>query len=120
MLVEYWRHEQHVRALVLRIEPEPAMRFVPQDDPRKRSEALAKLDLEVHGRLHLRRARVADDAAPAERARPELHAALVESDHAAVGDERRDRIRKLFPRALPVRQAPALQERLDLLVAALR
>ncbi len=50
---------------------------------REGTEALAELDLQVHHRLHLRRARVAEDAAAAERARAELHPALEPADDLA-------------------------------------
>src|SRR5206468_12868907 len=53
---------------------------------RERPEALAVLDLEVHHRLHLRTARVADDRAAAERPRPELHPPLAEADDVLAGD----------------------------------
>ena len=47
---------------------------------RERAERFAKLDLDVHLLLHPRRARVADDAAAAKRARAELHPSLEPSD----------------------------------------
>ena len=91
--VEHGRDQQHVRALLSRLELEPAMRLVLQHTRRERPEALAELDLEVHRRLHLRRPRIAEDAARAERARPELHPALEPADDLLrfqqIGDARR-------------------------------
>ena len=55
-------------------------------------EALAELDLHVERVAHLRVARVGQDAAAAERARAELHAALEPADHVALGDELRRRL----------------------------
>ena len=67
------------------------MRLVLQHARRERPKALPELDLQVHRRLHFRRARIADDAAGSERARAKLHPALEPADDLAgdkqVGDE---------------------------------
>ncbi len=80
--------EQHVgrRAVELEVVADALL----EHRRREGAEALAVLDLEVHHRLHLRRARVAEDRARAERPRPELHAPLAEADDVLLGDEARD------------------------------
>ena len=55
-----------------------------QDRGRERAEGLAPLDLAVEDVLHVGAARVAEDRAVAERARPPLHAALEPADDLAV------------------------------------
>src|SRR5687768_6817222 len=57
------------------------MRFVAQHDRREGPEAFAKLDLEVHRRLHLRRPGVAKNAASPKRPRSKLHPSLKPTDH---------------------------------------
>src|SRR5262249_61606916 len=75
-------------------------------------EAFAVFDLEIEPLLHARRARVAEDRAVAERARPELHAALHPADCLAVRQRTRgglDQIAVTEPRELCARRAqPAL------------
>src|SRR5207244_4376364 len=53
-------------------------------------EAFAKLDLEIHLRLHTRTARIADDAPIAKRARAELHSSIEPPNDLLVRDERGD------------------------------
>ena len=65
------------------------MRVLAKDARRKRTEGLPELDADVHLLLHARRARVADDAAAAQRARTELHAALEPSDDLLVRHQAR-------------------------------
>ena len=55
---------------------------------RERPERFAPLDLGVEDLLHVGAARIADDRAVAERARPPFHAALKPADDLAVGDRR--------------------------------
>ena len=81
------RDEQHVRRV--HVELEPVGEILAQDRRREWTERLAVLDLEVQELLHRRRARVAEDRAAAERARPEFHAAL-EPAHRLAGGERVD------------------------------
>ena len=64
---------------------------------RERPERFAELDLQVHHRLHLRRARVADDGPAAERAGAELHASLQQPDDFLLGEQRRDLIGQRRP-----------------------
>jgi hypothetical protein len=85
MLLRYVRHEEHVGAIT--VELEPVGDVFAKDRRREGSKGLAVLDLEVQHRLHRRRAWVAEDGAGAERARPELHAPLEPADGLA-GDER--------------------------------
>ena len=82
----------------------------------ERPEALAELDLQVHRRLHRRRARVAEDAAGAERARAELHPALEPADDLAVGQQLGDVRRAARPRRRTrwYVRADAVEERGDL------
>ena len=61
---------------------------------RERPEPLAELDLQVEPLLHLGIARVAEDAAVAERPRPELHAPLEPAAHLA---GRQPRVRRRPP-----------------------
>ena len=60
------------------------------DRRRERPERLAELDFQVHHRLHLRRARVAENRSTAECPGTELHASLHEADDFLVGHQRRD------------------------------
>ena len=53
---------------------------------KERNERTGALDLEVQDVFHVGAARVADDAAIAQRARAPLHAALEPADHLATGD----------------------------------
>ena len=61
---------------------------------RKRPKRLPELDLQVHDRLHLGAACVAENAARAQRPRPKLHAPLEPTDHFLVGDEIRNSVRQ--------------------------
>ncbi len=81
-------HQQHVRALGRRARSTPQRRSA-QHRGGERTERLPELDLQVHRRLHLAAARVADDRAAAERARAELHPPLEPADH--VSPRRSDR-----------------------------
>src|ERR1044072_5283930 len=72
-------HNLHVRTLAAQIEPLRSM--LAQHAWRKRPKAFAKLDLEIHLRLHLRIARVSDNAARAQRAWSKLHAATKPTNH---------------------------------------
>ena len=87
LVVAHGRHDEHVRTVVLRRDVEELARVLAQHDRRKRPERLAKLDLQVHHRLHVRRARVADNRAVAQRTRPELHPALKQAHHLLSGDQ---------------------------------
>src|SRR5215471_21040617 len=66
--------EKHVRTLVIKFKP--IRDVLTQHAGREGSEAFAIFDLEIHDRLHQRRARIANDAASAERAWPKLHTSL--------------------------------------------
>src|SRR6185312_3484689 len=99
------------------VELEVVAALFAQDARGERTEGLAELDLEVHRRLHRRRARVAEDAARPERARAELHAPLEPADDAAFGEERRGGARAIVERVIG--HAFGLQERLDVVVAEL-
>jgi hypothetical protein len=65
------RDEQHVGAVLAGPHLEVVVDVLAEHDRREGPERLAELDLQVHRRLHLARARVADDAerAPSARAR---------------------------------------------------
>ena len=67
-------HQQHVRTVG--IHGEIVGDALPQDRGRKGPEGLAVFDLEVHHRLHLRAASIANDAPGAEGAWPKLHTPL--------------------------------------------
>ena len=100
------------------VELEVVGALLAQDARRERAERLAELDLQVHRRLHRRRARVAEDAARAERARAELHAPLEPADDAAVG-EQLGASRAARSSSGSIGHALGLQERLDVVVAEL-
>ncbi len=104
-------HQQHVRRVA--VEVEPLVHVLAEHARRERPEALPILDLEVHHRLHLRRAGVAQDAAAAERARPELHAPLVEADDLLRGQELRHDARQLLAADAPVGRLALAEEALD-------
>src|SRR5687767_3989744 len=72
------RDQQHVRRVA--VELEEVRDALPQHARREGPEAFAELDLDVHLRLHARAARIAKDAAGAERARAELHATIEPAD----------------------------------------
>ena len=87
------RHQQHVGALAVDLE---VVRHVVVHHRRgKGSERLAELDLQVHDRLHLLGARIADDAARAKGPGTELHASLKPADDVLVGDQLGDALGKL-------------------------
>src|SRR5260370_91527 len=74
--LENWRDEKHIRALLIRLQPEPAVGFLLQHARRERTKALSELDLQVHRRLHLLRARIAQNAPGTKRPRAEFHPPL--------------------------------------------
>ncbi len=94
---------------------EPLRNVFAQDGRREGPERLAELDLQVHDRLHLRRARVAQDAAPPEGARPELHPPLQQADDLLFGEKGGDDVRELCGRHRPERQPLRTQPGCDLL-----
>ena len=113
MPVPHRRHQQHVRAVLLRTHLEVVVHPLPEHRGRERTERLPELDLAVHHRLHVAAAGVAEDAARAEGARPELHAALEPADHLLARQQVRDRLAErrvvrvlLVDRAGPVQEAP--------------
>src|SRR5688572_327058 len=81
------RHDEHVwaRSLLLEVVPD----LLGQHRRSKRAKRLPIFDLQVHDGLHLRAARIADDRAPPQRARAELHATLKPSDHVLVLEQLR-------------------------------
>ncbi len=115
--LEDLHHERHVIVLL-----EPFGDVLAQDARRERPERFAALDLEVEDVLHVGPARVAEDGAVAERARPPFHAALEPADDAPVGDRRGGDAAELalVVAAPPLAAAgaqlvrPRLQQRLDL------
>src|SRR5439155_14030632 len=83
-LLRNWGDQQHVRAVEAGRRVEPLVRVFAKDRRRERAKALAEFDLQVQRRLHLRRARVAENAPRAQRPRPELHPALEPADDLAL------------------------------------
>ena len=71
--------EQHERQILLAFED--LRRALREDDRRERPESLAMLDPVVEDVLHLGLARIGEDAAVAERARPEFGSALKPAEH---------------------------------------
>ena len=82
------RDEQHVGRLALHLEV--VLYALAQHAGREGPKSLAKLDLDVHLRLHAGTARVAEDAAGAQRPRAEFHAAIEPPDHLLAGKQIRD------------------------------
>src|SRR2546430_2445131 len=82
---------------------------------RERPKTLAELDLQVHGCLHPRRTRIAQDAPGPERTGTKLHTALEPTHHLLVRQQLRGVIEKfsLVWNSL-VRRVRLLQEALDL------
>ena len=66
-------NRQHVRIVLAGGHLEIVGRALAQNSRRERAKTLAKLHLEVHHRLHLRIARIAEQASRPERPRTELH-----------------------------------------------
>src|SRR5207249_11361708 len=96
------------------VELEPVRDALAQHARREGPEALAELDLQVHDRLHARRAGVAQDAAVAERARPEFHPPLEPADDLLLGEEACAALDELILRELLVDAAHRGEEALDL------
>jgi len=111
-LFDHVRHQQHVRRRTVEVEVLTDPLF--QHARRERPEALAVLDLQVHDRLHARRARVADDRAAAQGARTELHPPLAEADDVLSGQHLRDPRRPVGVRQLDGGQVVGVQIGLDL------
>src|SRR5947207_12702253 len=80
--------EQHVRAVT--IELEPLVHALAKNGRREWPERLPELDLEVHDRLHRRRARITDNRAAAESPWAEFHPPEKKPDDFLCGDESRD------------------------------
>src|SRR5262249_59985969 len=81
LYITHRRHKEHVWALLPGLHVEPFVAIFRQHTRGERPETLAELDLQVHGRLHLWRTRVAEDAARPEGSRTELHPAVQPADH---------------------------------------
>ena len=94
-MLEHRGDQEHVRALVVRLQVEPLGGPLPEHGRGERPEALAELDLEVHGGLHGRRAGIAQDAARAQGPGAELHPALEPADDLAVGQQGGDVVEQL-------------------------
>ena len=82
------RNDQHVGAVT--VELEPLVHALAKNGGRERPERLPELDLEVHDRLHRRRARITDDRAAPERSGSEFHSPKKKADDFLRGDESRD------------------------------
>ena len=84
------RHQQHVGAFLVQLEP--VMHALAQDRRREGPKTFAELDLQVHRFLHFRRTRIADDGAPAQRSRAEFHPSLKPSDDLVARDQVSDAV----------------------------
>ena len=80
---------------MVRFQVEPLGGPLPEDGRRERPEALAELDLEVHGGLHGRRPGIAQDAARTQGPGAELHPALEPADDLAIGQQSGDMVEQL-------------------------
>src|ERR1043166_5005333 len=87
-VLAHGRDQEHVGRV--RVQLEVFRDALAQDRRREGAETFAELDLEIHLRLHAGRARVAENGARAESARPELHAPLKPADHLLLGQQPRD------------------------------
>ena len=87
LVLAHRSHDEHVGAVLLRPHLKVAVHVLAQHRWRERAEGLAELDLEVHHGLHFGRARVSEDGAASERARPKLHAALHVAHHASAREQ---------------------------------
>ena len=88
--------DQHVRAVRTSGHVEIVVGPLGEDGGGKGAERLAELDLEVHRRLHLGVARVAQQTPRAKRAGAKLHPTLEPADDLAVGQMLGDRIAQGF------------------------
>ena len=88
LVLAHVHDHQHERAVG--VEVEPLARMLGEHARRVRSIRLAELDPPVERVLHARIARIGQDRSMAERARPELRAALEPADHLPGRDVRRD------------------------------
>jgi hypothetical protein len=89
-------HEQHVGTFLAHLRVEPLVDMFFQDRRREGPEAFAELHLVIDGRLHRRLAWIGENAARAESARPELHAALEPAGHEARVESGSDTRRQRF------------------------
>src|SRR5436190_2628042 len=85
MFLEHRGNEQHIRAFLPLFEVKPFMRMLLKHNRREGTEAFAELYFQVHGCLHFRRPRVADNAAGAKRPGPEFHSAAEPSNYLLLG-----------------------------------
>ena len=83
LLVSNRGHQEHVGALLVLFQLEILVGVLLQHDRSEGSEALAELDLEVDGGLHLRIPRIAQDATRPKSARPKFHRVLEPADDLA-------------------------------------
>lgn len=88
MILAHRGHHQHVRAVI--VELEPLRHVLSQHGRSKGTERLAILDAKIEHLLHGRAARITQDRACPERAWPKLHAPLHPPDR-LLFDERRHR-----------------------------
>src|SRR5205085_11998685 len=88
MTLLHGRDQEHVRRVAIHLEV--IRDALAQDRRRERAERFAELDLQVHLRLHLWRARVAEDGARTERTRAKLHAPLKPTDDLLLREQSRD------------------------------
>src|SRR6185503_18070754 len=106
--------EEHVRRIAIQLEP--LVHAFAQHARRKWPESFAKLDLDVHVRLHARIAWVAEDTAATERARAKLHPAVEPADDRAARENLGDTLWDRRPLELRVNGPGLLEKTLNLQV----
>src|SRR5262249_59637678 len=91
-----------VRKFGLWLDLEPAMNFFKRHGRRKRTKRLTHLDHRIDTITHLRMARIGQNTAMPQRARPEFHSPAIPGDHSA----RRNHPRRFATSFLNRPQAP--------------
>src|SRR5215208_181944 len=87
----------------------------PQNTGSKWPEAFTILDFQIHHRLHLRRTRIADNAAATQSTRPKFHSSLVQTHDLSLRKQLRNYVGQLLARMSGVSQVVCAQVILDLL-----
>src|SRR5215831_3387761 len=81
------RYEQHIWTFLPFTNVEPLVRVLLKHYRSERSKAFAKFDFHVHGRLHRRRARIAENRSRSQSAWTKFHSAVKPSDNLLLGKQ---------------------------------
>src|SRR6266540_4859861 len=113
-------HEEHVRTILVLAHAEVLINVLSQHAGGKGTKGFAELYLQVHQRLHLRRASIPDDRAGPERSRAELHAPAHKADHLFFCDQIGEYFQQFsFVVVIMVPGADSIKECLDLVIVEL-